>query len=153
MKNSAVLAVPFLLLTGQAVSAQYLYSGISPEAMVDDWHVIKDFDVIDDSVTVELITATSQVEPNPNESYTMLSINCDENVGYPTMSVLFHFGEFRDEIRTLGGLSPSLVFKTSAFNRSATSPADGNLTINPNEGMCGGLRNSPAGLFLTGFKA
>ena len=24
------------------------------------------------------------------------------------------------EIRTLGGLSPSLVFKTSAFNRSAT---------------------------------
>ena len=26
------------------------------------------------------------------------------------------------EIRTLGGLSPSLVFKTSAFNRSATPP-------------------------------
>ena len=28
------------------------------------------------------------------------------------------------EIRTLGGLSPSLVFKTSAFNRSATPPRD-----------------------------
>ena len=27
-----------------------------------------------------------------------------------------------EEIRTLGGLSPSLVFKTSAFNRSATPP-------------------------------
>ena len=26
------------------------------------------------------------------------------------------------EIRTLGGLSSSLVFKTSAFNRSATPP-------------------------------
>ena len=26
------------------------------------------------------------------------------------------------EIRTLGGLSPSLVFKTSALNRSATPP-------------------------------
>ena len=29
------------------------------------------------------------------------------------------------EIRTLGGLSPSLVFKTSAFNRSATPPRYG----------------------------
>ncbi len=29
------------------------------------------------------------------------------------------------EIRTLGGLSPSLVFKTSAFNRSATPPQHG----------------------------
>ena len=34
------------------------------------------------------------------------------------------------EIRTLGGLSPSLVFKTSAFNHSATPPRQGqNLTI------------------------
>ena len=32
------------------------------------------------------------------------------------------------EIRTLGGLSPSLVFKTSAFNRSATPPEGPNLT-------------------------
>ena len=33
------------------------------------------------------------------------------------------------EIRTLGGLSPSLVFKTSAFNHSATPPRHGqNLT-------------------------
>ena len=34
------------------------------------------------------------------------------------------------EIRTLGRLSPSLVFKTSAFNRSATPPRQGqNLTL------------------------
>jgi hypothetical protein len=29
------------------------------------------------------------------------------------------------EIRTLGGLSPSLVFKTSAFDHSATPPRYG----------------------------
>jgi hypothetical protein len=29
------------------------------------------------------------------------------------------------EIRTLGRLSPSLVFKTSAFNHSATPPQHG----------------------------
>ena len=35
-----------------------------------------------------------------------------------------------EEIRTLGGLSPSLVFKTSAFNRSATPPRQAeNLTL------------------------
>ena len=34
------------------------------------------------------------------------------------------------EIRTLGGLSPSLVFKTSAFNRSATPPEAGMLHNN-----------------------
>ena len=28
------------------------------------------------------------------------------------------------EIRTLGGLAPSTVFKTAALNRSATSPAE-----------------------------
>ncbi len=33
------------------------------------------------------------------------------------------------EIRTLGGLSPSLVFKTSAFNRSATPPRDLHSTL------------------------
>ena len=33
------------------------------------------------------------------------------------------------EIRTLGGLSPSLVFKTSAFNRSATPPRRKNVTL------------------------
>ena len=32
------------------------------------------------------------------------------------------------EIRTLGGLSPSLVFKTSALNHSATPPEGQNLT-------------------------
>ena len=32
------------------------------------------------------------------------------------------------EIRTLGGLSPSLVFKTSAFNRSANPPEAVHLT-------------------------
>ena len=32
------------------------------------------------------------------------------------------------EIRTLGGLSPSLVFKTSALNHSATPPEGPNLT-------------------------
>jgi hypothetical protein len=31
-------------------------------------------------------------------------------------------------IRTLGGLASSLVFKTSAFNRSATSPEGGKHT-------------------------
>ena len=31
-------------------------------------------------------------------------------------------------MRTLGGLSPSLVFKTSAFNRSATPPEAVHLT-------------------------
>ena len=32
------------------------------------------------------------------------------------------------EIRTLGGLSPSLVFKTSALNHSATPPRRGHVT-------------------------
>jgi hypothetical protein len=34
-------------------------------------------------------------------------------------------------IRTLGGLASSLVFKTSAFNRSATSPEAGKHTRKP----------------------
>ena len=33
------------------------------------------------------------------------------------------------EIRTLGGLSPSLVFKTSAFNGSATPPRNSHSTL------------------------
>ncbi len=47
------------------------------------------------------------------------------------------------EIRTLGRLSPSLVFKTSAFNRSATPPRQGqNLTLKDVlvQCVCGCLR-------------
>jgi hypothetical protein len=40
------------------------------------------------------------------------------------------------EIRTLGGLSPSLVFKTSAFNRSATPPRDTHSTLPDYLGEC-----------------
>ena len=40
------------------------------------------------------------------------------------MSLVILFGG-GGEIRTLGGLSPSLVFKTSAFDHSATPPLYG----------------------------
>ena len=40
------------------------------------------------------------------------------------------------EIRTLGGLSPSLVFKTSAFNRSATPPREFHSTLPEYLGEC-----------------
>ncbi len=40
------------------------------------------------------------------------------------------------EIRTLGGLSPSLVFKTSAFNRSATPPQAFDSTLPEYLGEC-----------------
>ena len=40
------------------------------------------------------------------------------------------------EIRTLGGLSPSLVFKTSAFNRSATPPRENYSTLPKYLGEC-----------------
>ena len=52
------------------------------------------------------------------------------------------------EIRTLGGLSPSLVFKTSALNRSATPPADGNHTIISNGSIRGRLRTGSADIIL-----
>ena len=40
------------------------------------------------------------------------------------------------EIRTLGGLSPSLVFKTSALNRSATPPQRPYFTLPYYLGKC-----------------
>ena len=40
------------------------------------------------------------------------------------------------EIRTLGGLSPSLVFKTSALNRSATPPRIAHFTLPHYLGKC-----------------
>ena len=40
------------------------------------------------------------------------------------------------EIRTLGGLSPSLVFKTSALNRSATPPRKSQSTLPYYLGKC-----------------
>ena len=60
--------------------------------------------------------ATIVVSPNPS-----LAIH-GESFGPQKASL---FVGFADRV------SPSLVFKTSAFNRSATPPADGNLTTIP----------------------
>lgn len=73
MKNSAlaVLAFPFLLLIGQAASAQSY-----------GWQVETDVDVIDDSVRVTLIKRA-----NPDFESSLLFIFCDERAGFPMVYV------------------------------------------------------------------
>lgn len=78
MKKSAlaVLAVPFLLLIGQVVSAQS-----------DGWRVVTDVDVIDDSVTVVLAKGA-----NPDFESSLLALSCQEQIGFPTVSVIMFEG-------------------------------------------------------------
>lgn len=75
MKKFA-LAVPFLLLIGQAASAQS-----------DGWRVDTDVDVIDDSVRVGLVKDANPDLEEENFEYSFLLIFCDETVGFPTVDV------------------------------------------------------------------
>lgn len=79
----AVLAVPFLLLVGQAESAQ-------PDDFFD-WRVTSDVDVIDDSVHVITNKYTNEVE-GLGADFASLNIDCDEPNGYPTLRVIFTDG-------------------------------------------------------------
>lgn len=80
----AVFAVPFLLLIGQAVSAQdNLSFGLFA------WNVETKVDVIDDSVSVFVSKPAYETETLGYADFVILGISCDEGFEYPVLSVSF----------------------------------------------------------------